>query len=350
MVSDSLAALNEYLAALAAARIPLGLHLDHVASTPPAAVGRIQRFVADQQRKGRSLEQIVAAGRAELPSSYWDAVEAGRLINRLHAPFERLSQWAAEQQSSRDRAFQWLYPSVVIVMALCLLVLHRWRTIPRLREFAQSLAADTPGTLQPYEINTNLWLILAAMGVGGIGLLWALSRRRIRSRDTGRWAGSWIDAIAGRSPGAQLWDYGRLAGLMAALVEKEVPLQEAVRRSLGIVDPAAEQKMWQPLRTAIDTPADEASMHQAIVKASPPLLRIALADAGGWRPKSEALHTAGHLYHQLAREQALRNRSPLAGWSLFAVAAMVTFAYAAALFVPFASLLQQLGWPTIGRI
>ena len=73
---DQLAALNDEMAALARAGVPLDRGLLHVGGDLPGRLGRITRDIGQRLEQGETIEQVLSD--ESLPTAYRAVVAAGR--------------------------------------------------------------------------------------------------------------------------------------------------------------------------------------------------------------------------------------------------------------------------------
>jgi general secretion pathway protein F len=228
---DQLVALNDEMAALARAGVPLDQGLLHVGGDLPGKLGRISLALGRRLEAGETLEQVLSD--VSLPSAYRAVVAAGIRSGRLAVALEGISavlRHAAETR--RLVAVSLVYPVLVIVLAYSLFLFMVDKIFPVMLAVYQGMLPDGRGlgVLQWIERTAPNWLPwLPAAGLAVLVLWW------VRSRSVGRLErGAPWQAFGRRwripTVGQRLYA-GRMATFadtLALLVEHRVPYHEAL--------------------------------------------------------------------------------------------------------------------------
>jgi general secretion pathway protein F len=120
---EDFVALNDEIAALARAGVPLGKGLLELGSDVPGRVGRIATEVGRRLERGETLEQVVARSPELFPPAYRAVIEAGVKVGRLPAALEGLSHTARRAaQMQRSIGLAMLYPLFLLGLAYVLFV------------------------------------------------------------------------------------------------------------------------------------------------------------------------------------------------------------------------------------
>lgn len=348
---DQLVALNQEMAALVRAGVPLGEGLRRLADDLPGRSGNIAVLLAQRMEQGHPLGRILADHPDVFPPVYRAVVEAGVRAGRLEAALESLAGCARRLADTRRTALlSLLYPLVVFVVAWAMLTLFTVAVAePMLGLFAES--ADLPALaiaaragltgLVGCRDSAAIWgpgvpLALVAMA----GLWWRSSRRawllepRLADRLLGwlPWTGRMLRLLRTAS----------LADVLAMLVEHHVPLDEAILLSARTVggsrmERAAEQiaaalKRGQPLGPQVIRRGDLPSV-------------LAWLMAAGYRRGSvgQTMRYAADVYHRRARHQAEKVRLFLPIVLTVSIGGGVTLLYILFVLGSWLSLLRTLG-------
>lgn len=342
---DELIALNDEIAALVRAGVPLESALAELGADMPGRLGKIATGIAERAGRGQSLSQVLCDGSVRFPPVYRAVVEAGLRAGRLPAALEALAasiRRVAETQ--RGVAAAALYPLLVLMSAWGLLAWFAYFTAGRLVPTFRAFGVTGQGLFE-WLASCGRWagywgpalpvLILVLSAVG-----WYRSSRAsiIESRLAGRLLG-WLPWV-GRT---MRWSRtATFAEVLALLVENRVPLDEAVvlaaeasgdRRMV----PAARQ--WAAALRGGETPGRPLTGR----KEFPPLLMWLMATADRHTALLPALKHAAETYHRRAQDQAELARVFLPVVFTLAVGGTVVLLYALTLFVPYTSMLKTLG-------
>jgi type IV pilus assembly protein PilC len=232
MNADDLVALNEQIAGMARAGLPLDQGLASLASEMRR--GRLRRvteaIVADL-KNGSTLPDAVARRQNELPPYYAQLIEAGVRAGRLPEVLATLTAYARSIATTRNIIIDALfYPVIVFVFAAVLIGAMAFFVLPQFEQIFTSFQMRLPTITNvalfvgkhPYSI-----LVLpASLIAAAIILPWIFLRRT----QTGQrlWAlGLYSIPLVGT-----LIRAARLAAfseLLSVLVEYEMPLPEAFR-------------------------------------------------------------------------------------------------------------------------
>jgi general secretion pathway protein F len=336
MTLDDLIALNEEIAALVRAGVPLEAGLAQLGGDLPGRLGRFAADVAQRTARGESLGQALTGDAKELPPAYRAVVEAGVRAGRLPAALEAVAASARRlSETYRIAAISVLYPLLVILVAWCGMLVFACLIAPRFA--AMFVAFHVPG--QPFfaaltRAGHTAWywgpigpvLVLLLMAVCWLGTA----------------EGRWAERLFGWAPWTfrllRCWRTATFLELLALLVENQTPLPEAVllaARAAG--DP-------QTLRWARQMAAalENGQAQPAAGEPLPPLVLWLLSAARRDGALLPALRHAAAVYHRRARYHSDLLRLLLPIFMTIVIGGGVTAAYALALFVPYTAMLRTL--------
>jgi len=349
---DRILTLNDELAALAAAGVPVDL--GQTASCPPVreALGEAAASMALRQGRGVPLEQAVVDN-PDLPAGYRSALAASLKSSRLTTVLEACCQPAAALSEVRRLLGRALMgPLVVVTIAyfgLLFLCLH---VVPTFEDQYRQLGTEPSSSVRMLSALRHwipYWAPLAPLLILGAVLLW---RRGTR-------AGRPVQPLPSFKRYAAAVRDAQLADSLARLLQQHVPLAEALRWSGRMTGLAARIEATDQLAEAIERGEPITPEHPDLARL-PPLLRWALsagqaAQAGGQPAEDDhETHALGPqslvnnlqfvalTYHQQARrrENFWRVAAPAAGMLL--LAGPVTLVYALCLFEPLVQLWKDL--------
>jgi len=232
MTADELVALNEQIAGMARAGLPLDQGLASLASEMRR--GRLRRvteeIVADL-RSGSTLPDAVARRQNDLPPYYARLIEAGVRTGRLPEVLATLTSYARTVAATRNIIIDSLfYPVIVFLFAIVLIGAMAFFVLPQFEQvftsFGMRLPAITQATLFLGKHPFSLLVLPASIIVLLIILPWIF----LRQTESGQriWAlGLYSVPVVGT-----LIRAARLSAfseLLSVLVEYEMPLPEAFR-------------------------------------------------------------------------------------------------------------------------
>jgi type II secretory pathway component PulF len=235
MNADELVALNDQIAGMARAGLPLDAGLNSLATE--MGHGRLRRVteaIVDDLRAGATLPEAVARRQKELPPYYANLISAGVRTGRLPEVLATLTTYAKTVAVTRmiilDSMF---YPVVVLTFAVVLLAALVFFVLPQFdaifKDFNMRLPMLTEWvlTIGRYPIQVLTPLVLALLG---LLIVWMVLRPTRKGQRLWAWVLYSIPLVGTLVRAARL---SAFADLMAVLVEYELPLPEAFRLAGG---------------------------------------------------------------------------------------------------------------------
>jgi type II secretory pathway component PulF len=336
---DDLIALNDQLAALIEAGMPLAVGLETTGPGAAAALERINATVARRVSRGASLVEALEADDPAVPPGYRHVMLVGLRSGDLYAGLDDSRRVAELVEKSRYSLRSALfYPLVVCCLALAGLVAFCLFFVPRLQEMHEGLQISVGpalNVLQTLRTTLPYWIIVPLIGV--LVIAWQL---RVQTSING--AGlleTPLDSGRSRFPER----CAILADRLAMLIDAGVPLPEALPLASRACGDAG-------LSQAAETLADALRQGQPGEKSPgvaqfPPLLRWALVHSEATTGRSAALRLAANVYWEMAESRAERLRvlAPIIATAIIGGSAVLL--YGLALFVPVVQMLEALGSP-----
>ncbi|MDY0167028.1 MAG: type II secretion system F family protein [Thermoguttaceae bacterium] len=334
---DELAAINEELAALVRAGMPLEPALKRLAGDMPGRLGRRARELAKRLGRGEALDDVLADPKMGFPPMYVAILRAGQRSGRLAPALELFAETLARVRHTRRAVVgACVYPLIVIFVALQIGLFTASRILPSINQATRAFLGAPVAA-------RDLWLpwgiAAAALALGTF--LWWLRSRRASSLVPGDVGGTlawlpWMWPVARWSRQAILVDLLRL------FVDQGVPLPEALRSAARCTDDRRTMRAAVAAAEQIEAgnamPGADASGQAAL----PPLLRWLLVSAQREGRLLPALEAASRRYHQRVVLAAERARILLPVLITMATAGMVVCMYAWFVFIPYTHLLHTL--------
>ncbi len=232
MTADELVALNDQIAGMARAGLPLDEGLAGLArDMSRGRLRRVTESIANDLASGATLPEAIERRKCQLPPYYASLVTAGVRTGRLPEVLATLTAYARTVATTRyvivDALF---YPAVVVALSFVLLGSLVYFILPQFddifRGFGMRLPAITEIVLTVAR-HPFLFLVIPAAVVVGVPLL---VRTMLRTTKRGRitWAMLVyaVPVVGGLLKSARLASF---ADLLAVLVEYEMPLPEAFK-------------------------------------------------------------------------------------------------------------------------
>jgi general secretion pathway protein F len=348
---DQLIVLNDEIAALVRAGIPLDKGLCALGDDLPGSLGRVASGLAKSLEQGHSLEAALAQRGRQFPPVYRAVVEAGMRAGRLPAAFESLADSIARIRDARRAVATALaYPLMVAAVAWGFFVFYIIFIAPRMiaifefrgpvaNKFAD-LAAALGQTVQYWGPGVPLLVFLVSV------FWWWYSAR-------GSLAQPWWNALLlGWCP----W-IGRMlratrnstfVDILTLLVRNDVPLDEALLLAAESSGDARTIRAVRPLAEAItrgEFSTQDGSGSDLKTAGLPPLLSWIMSSGGPRGTLLSALEHAAEIYHRRARRYAETARLMVPIVLSLAIGGSMTLAYALVMFVPYVTLLKTIALP-----
>jgi general secretion pathway protein F len=329
---DEFMALNDQIAALVEAGVPIDVDLGRRADTA-ANLERINALMARRVSQGASLAAAIEGNDKLLTPSYRSLVQLGLRSDNLAAGLSRSNRLAASAlQSRQSMGLALLYPAIVCSLAFVGLIGFCLFFVPVLESTYGSMRIPMgPGlqTLRSLRSTLPYWagtvpltaLLIAGWQMRSLRHPWAVLPGKLLALTEER-AANFADAVA-------------------TLQGSYVPLAEALRLAADVWNEAPRSEATRLLASALD-------QRQAISELThlaarfPAFLRWALLNSEGTTGRVLALQIAAKIYRRSAtrRQRRLQAITPLViGLALGGGAALI---YGLALFVPVIDMLRGL--------
>lgn len=357
MSLDDLVALNDEIAGLVRAGVPLELGLASWGRDLSGPLRKTAGRLGDSMSLGRSLSDSLADERNQVPPVYRAVVTAGLRSGRLPAALESIASSAAHLKQLRGAVIlATIYPLLLVGIAYALLLLLLLVVLPAERAVyegeptrflkAAGVVADAAftGISIPSTTRVIPWVVLPPLVLLAIVAAWWSRTRRAMVLDVGA-AGRWLFwiPIAGRA--VRQARTASLAELFGLLIEHDVPLAEALRlaatctgdrrlsRSAGELAVQVEQGNL-PTRVRLEA----AGM--------PPVLALLVATGARQQTLVAMARQAADTYRMRVTRDVAWLRDWLPMWLILVVGSAVGLVYCLTFFVPFSQLMQALGGST----
>ncbi len=343
-----LIALNDEMAALVHAGVPLDRGLLAVGRDLRGRVGPLAARLGERLERGDGLDAAIAAEGRSIPPFYRSVVEAGLRSGRLSRALEGLAVYARGfAETRRSIGLALLYPLLVVLLAYGLFVLYVLLVAPRFAAVFETFRIGSPwtlglaGWLRPY---LGYWLPIVPAGLVLLVAWWAISGRAATLRPG--LLGGLLRLVPGLGPVLGLAQAADFADLLALMVEHDVPLDEGIEL-------AAEATGAPALRASASAIAEGLRRGEPIddltrsgrSRGLPPMLAWVLATSGAGGALAPALRHAAGTYRLRSTRKAEVIQAALPSLVLCLVGAVAAMALIVAVLQPVASLWHGLSGP-----
>ena len=343
---DELVALNEEIAALVRAGVPLERALVGVGGDVRGRLGRVAEAIGRRMSsEGRSLPEALEAESGRVPDLYRAVVEAGLRAGRLPAALEGLSGFARGMAELRRAiGLSLLYPALVLAMAYGLFVAFVVALAPRIEEAFRSLelpTAGASGVLARIGEAAPYWAPIGPALMALAAVAWSRSGRALVLQ-SGRLGG-----LVARLPWMRgLVEHARaslFAEMLAILVEHRVPLPDALSLAAETVGSPRLRRVAEAAAEATSRGDDlRSALPAGPARDLPPMLRWLIVNGPRQGGLPESLRLAARTYHQRALDRAELIRGVMPTLLLIVIGGSAALLYGLTLFIPFTDLLEDL--------
>jgi type II secretory pathway component PulF len=344
MTVDDLITLNEEIAAMARAGLPLDQGLAALAEE--MGRGRLQQVTAQlaaDLRAGQTLPEALQRQGSRVPPFYAGLVEAGVRSGRVAEVLATLTTYARTVANLRSTVVDAaLYPAVVLLFAVAVLALAVGYLVPQygdlFRQFGMKLPFLTEAVLTVCR-RPGAFLVAPVLAV--LGTLF-LTRAALSGTERGRCY--WARAVYALPLVGALLRAARLAAftdLLAILVDYGLPLPRAFQLAgAASSDPflvAGARQAQQDLEAGL--PLGPALRHRLLV----PELISWMMSVGEQRGQlGKTLHHVAELYRRQAERRAALLRTVLPPFFIVGTAGVLVSLFIFALILPMVRLLEAL--------
>jgi type IV pilus assembly protein PilC len=343
MTADELIALNEQIAGMARAGLPLDQGLASLArEMTRGRLRRVTEAIANDLKTGTTLPEAVNRRKAELPTFYGNLITTGLRTGRLPDVLATLTAYARTVAATRTIVIDAMfYPAVVLVFALFLFVALVFYVLPQFDQLFQEfgLALPLPTRIFLAAGRHPLYVLLPAVGILlGLFVLWEAMRSTARGKLILARVIYAVPIIGTLIRSARL---AAFAELLAVLVEYELPLPEAFRLAGDASsDPimarqAHEIHHWLDQGVALGS----ALRGRGLLPEWVAWMTGAGEQRGALAP---TLRQIAALYRQQVEARAALLRSVLPAFMIIATAGVLTAAFAFTVMLPMIGLLSGL--------
>jgi general secretion pathway protein F len=338
--------LNQEIAALARARLPLESHLRRFGTELPGRAGQLAEGIGRRLEAGETLPAAIESECATLPAAYRAAIVAGVASGQLGSALESLVDTASRlDQMRRISGLALIYPLIIVAVAFSLLAFVVSCVVPTfdwlnqrhfgpLRRLAEWPYAEVVlGSLVPCALTVAIleWWRRSSR-VGGAGSMWMPV--------------PWLPGIANVRRWSQAATF---ADLLVLLVERGVPLDEALQMAAEAIDNrrfgAGAARLADQLRQGASPAAHGGESTQTWRSEFPLLIRLAMHHTGNRALLAGSLRQASAIYRERAIRAAEWYAEYLPVVLVVGIGGTITIGFTLLVMWPYTAMLNELaGW------
>ena len=351
MSLDDLVVLNDEIASLVRAGVPLELGLSSWGGDLSGPLRKTAATLGESVSQGRSLSDALADESLEIPPTYRAVVAAGLRSGRLPAALESLTETARHVHQLRNAVvLAMIYPLLLVTLAYALFVLLLTVVLPA---FVAVYEANPPGYLLALQrvgqfATASIPIPLTGLGIPlalvpplalwSAAVVWWLRSQQAMVLSPGRRVacGAWLP-LAGRIIGRAR--AASLAEIFGLLIDHDVPLPRRCGwRQLARMIRCwlAMRPRWQAESKLASSPPPETLQSAGL----PPVLALLISTGARQQTLvSLARHVAGNGRRRVEQDIAwLRDWLPVG--LIVTIGTAIGVVYCLTFFVPFSHLMQ----------
>ncbi|NUQ65881.1 MAG: type II secretion system F family protein [Pirellulales bacterium] len=342
---EELTALNDEIASLVRAGVPLEHGLGCLAGDMPGRLGEVAARIAQRIEQGEPLDRVLADPTMRIPPVYRAVVEAGLRSGRLPSALEsvaRSTRWLTECRRMVIGSF--VYPLLLFLLGWTFLVFFVLKIAPGLAKSMGdfgALGSDVMATVAGWGRSAEYWgpaVPLAVLVL--IGAWWFLSARAslVQPYSAGMALG-WIPWMRGVLKSLRMATFTEV---LATLVENQVPLPESLELAGETSGDRQTVEASRRLADAVRRGEPVAAGERWVGHRLPPLVRWLLAAGEQRGALLTALRQAAETYRRRAERQAEMARLYVPVLATVLVGGAMVTVEATLVFGSWASLLKAL--------
>lgn len=320
---EELIALNDEIATLVRAGIPLELGLRQLSGSVSTTLGHVSQQIALHLDSGQPLTKSLSETLPGLPRVYVAVVDAGLKSGNLPRALELMSRFVQQGLELRQRIeFAFMYPLTVFILAYVLFLVLVIDAAPRWAAVWGEFVSTTDPSIQLFMWLSReyLYWVWIPPAIVVLAIIWwftagrrsFLSDRQVnvvssvmlilvpRRHRISRWLlGFMLDSLHV----VHFWRWSNFCELLSTLLEHQVPLPEAMNLAADATGDNDIHELMSAVSAELETGK---SMSEAMRTQSrvPPYLRSVLGSAQHSMALQNALRHGAEIYRSRASFRA----------------------------------------------
>jgi type II secretory pathway component PulF len=344
---DQLIALNDEMAALVRAGVPLERGLIEAGRDLRGRLGEIATDLGTRMGQGERLPEAMARADRAMPQVYQAVVEAGVRSGRLAQALEGMASIARNYADARRAVgMAMLYPLIVLSLAYGLALFFILVIAPR---FVMAFETLGLAPLRPLEFLSRIgdsavyWAPIPPILLVLLAFRWIWTGQSV-VLDEGA-----LGPLFSRIPliGSMIHNFraSNFATLLALLIEHRLPLADSVQLAGAASGDRSFRTSTEAFAQAIRSGDGATDVSRDSLNCFPPLLAWSLTTGRGQAELAPALRNLASSYRKKAESRALVLRSLLPTVLMLEIGAVAVVLYGLMLFIPLTTLWDELALP-----
>ncbi len=340
---EDLIALNDEIASLVRAGVPLELGIEGVGSGLSGNLGRITDLLSNQMRNGSSLSEALEAQKDAIPPIYRAVVETGIKAGRLPEALESLTRFAQSVLDLRRRiGLAFIYPAMVLLLAYVLIVAFMLFMVPQLDAAYASLHLPAQWwltILHQLSETVPFWAAVLPILMVVFYIWWQATARSMFAPSVA--AGKSLIGLPGMGRIIANYHLANFAEVLAMLVDHEVPLHDAMTLA---ADSTGDLKLVRGVHSISSDLQSGKSLADSFpsTTAFPSFMRWMMSNGEKQGTLATVLRQVTDIYRRRAVHQSEWFKLVLPIVLVVVIGGGATFVYAMTLFFPLSQLLRSL--------
>ncbi len=340
---EQLIALNDEIATLVRAGVPLELGLREFSGNVPSALRRISGEISKRLAEGKPLAESLSDTLPNLPRVYTAVVDAGLKSGNLPKALESLSKFAQQGLELRHRIeFAFIYPLFVFLLAYALFLVFVIEAAPHWQQiWGEFVPLKDPfvANLAALSQSWREWAWIPPAMIAALAGWWVCYGRTSFLPD--RRPSALLALIPGLRSIVVLWHWANFCELLATLLEHQMPLPTAINLAADATGNSAIHEQMSVVSEELRTGKSMADCLRGRTRI-PPYLRWSLGTAQQPEAFQSALRHGVELYRSRAtfRADMIKMWLPLA--LIVIVGGGAALIYALSMSLPLRALYLQL--------
>lgn len=337
-------ALNDEIASLLRAGIPLTVGLHGFASSVSGRLKRYSQALAERLEQGQSLPDALKSIDQNIPPTYGAILQAGAESGRLADAVESMADYARQAEETRNQMMlAMIYPTLVLMMTWFLFWLTLIFVLPRMVATLVDFGAGNSLWLDlflnlPREVRVLGWVPPVLLGIGLAWGLWSAGSRRHRGALNFGWT-RWLPGVRRIVRYSQWSTFSHFASELMKYGVPEARAMTLAAESTGQSQIIADVRGWT---NATETGQSLSTTLKA-GPAFPPFLIGVMKIGARQNLLPTTLAHLSEIYHRKTTLSSQRFQTVFPIVLVVLIAGTAVLLYSLALFVPLIDLMSELG-------
>lgn len=343
MSLDDLIVLNDEIAAMVRAGVPLDQGLLATGHDMPGKLGALTTAVAVEIGRGATLREAIESDRTPLPAIYRAVVDAGLRSGRLAAALESVAGFLRRlAESRREITAALVYPVLVVIVAWCVGFFVFTHVMPMMHATLTNLTFGRSPLTRWLPAVSQAWYWAGVVPIALVLLaawVWRCSGRATLMQD--RASAALLGWMPWMGRMIRMTRVAAFTDVLALLVENEVPLEQGV---VLAAESTGQPRLIESARSlaarlSMGEPPDAQRLRELAI---PPMLGWMIASGLRHGALLAALRHAAKTYHRRAEHAAEVARIFLPVLFTLVIGGLAVLIAGLGLFLPYICMMHEM--------